>query len=134
MDIRPEYRKKSIRSYVVRAGRMTDGQRSAFENSWPQYGLKLADGPIDTDRLFGRSGSKVLEIGFGMGDSLLKMAAAEPETDFIGIEVHPPGVGTLINGLYDSYGIPCECCGIPCDSYGMPNDSCGSPWHSYGSP
>ena len=50
MDIRPEYRKKSIRSYVVRAGRMTDGQRNAFENSWAKYGLKLADGPIDTDR------------------------------------------------------------------------------------
>jgi tRNA (guanine-N7-)-methyltransferase len=47
--------------------------------------------------VFGRSGSKVLEIGFGMGDSLLQMAAADPETDFIGIEVHPPGVGTLIN-------------------------------------
>ena len=96
MDIRPEYRKKSIRSYVVRAGRMTDGQRNAFENSWAQYGLKLTDGAIDTDDVFGRSGTKVLEIGFGMGDSLLQMAAAEPDTDFIGIEVHPPGVGRLI--------------------------------------
>ena len=98
MDIRPEYRKKSIRSYVVLAGRMTDGQRNAFENSWVKYGLKLADGPIDTDQVFARSGTKVLEIGFGMGDSLLQMAAAEHETDFIGIEVHPPGVGTLMNG------------------------------------
>ena len=97
MDIRPEYRKKSIRSYVVRAGRMTDGQRKAFDTSWPTYGLKLADGAIDTDAVFGRTGPKVLEIGFGMGDSLLQMAAAEPETDFIGIEVHPPGVGTLMN-------------------------------------
>ena len=97
MDIRPEYRKKSIRSYVVRAGRMTDGQRNAFDTSWPAYGLKLADGAIDTDAVFGRTGPKVLEIGFGMGDSLLQMAAAEPETDFIGIEVHPPCVGTLMN-------------------------------------
>lgn len=97
MDIRPEYRKKSIRSYVVRAGRMTDAQRNAFNAGWSQYGLKMADGAIDTDAVFGRSGSKVLEIGFGMGDSLLQMAAADPETDFIGIEVHPPGVGTLIN-------------------------------------
>ncbi len=97
MDIRPEYRKKSIRSYVVRAGRMTDAQRNAFDAGWSQYGLKMADGAIDTDAVFGRSGSKVLEIGFGMGDSLLQMAAADPETDFIGIEVHPPGVGTLIN-------------------------------------
>ena len=98
MDIKPEYRKKSIRSYVVRAGRMTDAQRSAFETLWPQYGLTLEDGPIDTDALFARRGTKVLEIGFGMGDSLLQMAAAEPETDFIGIEVHPPGIGTLMIG------------------------------------
>jgi tRNA (guanine-N7-)-methyltransferase len=104
MDIRPEYRKKSIRSYVVRAGRMTDGQRNAFENSWSTYGLKLADGAIDTDTVFGRSGPKVLEIGFGMGDSLLQMAAAEPATDFIGIEVHPPGVGTIMN-IAQSEGI-----------------------------
>ena len=76
MDIRPEYRKKSIRSYVVRAGRMTDAQRNAFDAGWSQYGLKMADGAIDTDAVFGRSGSKVLEIGFGMGDSLLQMAAA----------------------------------------------------------
>ena len=76
---------------------MTDGQRNAFENSWSTYGLKLADGAIDADTVFGRSGPKVLEIGFGMGDSLLQMAAAEPATDFIGIEVHPPGVGTIMN-------------------------------------
>lgn len=100
MDFRPEYRKKSIRSYVVRAGRMTDAQRKAFEISWPIYGLKLADGGIDTDALFGRSGFKVLEIGFGMGDSLVEMAATDPESDFIGIEVHPPGIGTIMNAAY----------------------------------
>ncbi len=83
---------------------MTDGQRNAFENSWSTYGLKLADGAIDTDTVFGRSGPKVLEIGFGMGDSLLQMAVAEPSTDFIGIEVHPPGVGTIMN-IAQSEGI-----------------------------
>lgn len=83
---------------------MTDGQRNAFENSWSTYGLKLADGAIDTDKVFGRSGPKVLEIGFGMGDSLLQMAVAEPSTDFIGIEVHPPGVGTIMN-IAQSEGI-----------------------------
>tara|TARA_B110001452_G_scaffold103231_1_gene85672 strand:- start:15900 stop:16595 length:696 start_codon:yes stop_codon:yes gene_type:complete len=98
MDMRPEYRKKSIRSYVVRAGRMTDAQRNAFTQGWPAYGLTLAAGAIDIDSIFGRVGPKILEIGFGMGDSLLQMAAADPETDFVGIEVHPPGVGTLING------------------------------------
>ena len=97
MDIRPEYRKKSIRNYVVRAGRMTEAQRKAFDTGWRHYGLKLADGVIDIEAVFGRSGPKVVEIGFGMGDSLLQMATAAPDTDFIGIEVHPPGVGTLIN-------------------------------------
>ena len=97
MDIRPEYREKSIRSYVVRAGRMTEAQRNAFDVSWPIYGLKLADGAINTDTVFGRTGQKVLEIGFGMGTSLIEMALANPDTDFIGIEVHPPGVGTLMN-------------------------------------
>ena len=60
MDMRPEYREKSIRSYVVRAGRMTEAQRKAFEVSWPVYGLKLADGAIDTDFVFGRTGQKFL--------------------------------------------------------------------------
>ncbi|MDE0785763.1 MAG: tRNA (guanosine(46)-N7)-methyltransferase TrmB [Porticoccaceae bacterium] len=95
--MRPEYREKSIRSYVVRAGRMTEAQRKAFEVSWPVYGLKLADGAINTDVIFGRTGQKVLEIGFGMGTSLIEMAVASPNTDFIGVEVHPPGVGTLMN-------------------------------------
>ena len=83
---------------MVRAGRMTEAQRKAFDIGWDQYGLKLADGAIDIETVFGRTGPKVIEIGFGMGDSLLQMAAAAPDTDFIGIEVHPPGVGTLING------------------------------------
>lgn len=92
-----EYKKKSIRSYVIRAGRMTDGQKKAFECWWPQYGLRLADGEIDPSAVFGRSAPLVVEIGFGMGDSLLQMAQSEPDKNFIGIEVHPPGVGRLIN-------------------------------------
>ena len=97
MDIRPEYRSKPIRSYVVRAGRMTGAQRQAFDSGWERYGLQLADGEIDLPQVFGRSATSVLEIGFGMGDSLLQMAIDQPNTDFIGIEVHPPGVGSLIN-------------------------------------
>jgi tRNA (guanine-N7-)-methyltransferase len=97
MEIKPEYRKKSIRSFVVRAGRMTEGQRNAFETSWPYYGLQLDDGPIDAAKIFGRVAPLVVEIGFGMGDSLLEMVSAEPDKDFIGIEVHTPGVGRLIN-------------------------------------
>ena len=94
---RTEYKKKSIRSYVIRAGRMTEGQRRAFDNYWGNYGLSLYDGGIDPTEVFGREAPVVLEIGFGMGDSLLEMAKAEPEKNFIGIEVHPPGVGRLIN-------------------------------------
>ena len=94
---RTEYKKKSIRSYVIRAGRMTEGQRRAFDNYWGQYGLSLFDGPLDPQQAFGREAPLVLEIGFGMGDSLLAMAEAEPDKNFIGIEVHPPGVGRLIN-------------------------------------
>ncbi|UHQ53885.1 tRNA (guanosine(46)-N7)-methyltransferase TrmB [Microbulbifer sp. YPW16] len=94
---RTEYKKKSIRSYVIRAGRMTEGQRRAFDNYWGQYGLSLFAGPLDPAQEFGRQAPLVLEIGFGMGDSLLAMAEAEPDKDFIGIEVHPPGVGRLIN-------------------------------------
>lgn len=97
-SIRPEYKPKAIRSYVIRAGRMTEGQRYAFERWWPQYGLSLHDGRLEASEVFGRSAPLVLEIGFGMGGSLLAMAANEPDKNFIGIEVHPPGVGRLIKG------------------------------------
>lgn len=97
MEIRPEYKKKAIRSYVVRGGRITEGQKTAFDKYWPQYGLSLHHGELDLVGSFERDAPMVLEIGFGMGDSLLQMLAAEPEKNFIGIEVHPPGVGRLIN-------------------------------------
>ncbi len=95
--IKPEFKPKSIRSFVIRAGRITLGQKNAFERWWPEYGLSLKNGVLDLDSCFGRQAPRVLEIGFGMGDSLLAMAEAEPDKDFIGIEVHPPGVGRLIN-------------------------------------
>jgi tRNA (guanine-N7-)-methyltransferase len=97
MEIKPEYRKKSIRSYVVRAGRMTLAQRQAFDGGWSRYGLKLCDGALDTEREFGAKAPLIVEIGFGMGDSLLQMAQAVPDCHFVGIEVHPPGVGSLMN-------------------------------------
>lgn len=95
--IKPEFKPKSIRSFVIRAGRITLGQKNAFDTWWPVFGLSLFKGPIDPEQVFGRKAPLVLEIGFGMGDSLLEMARNEPEKDFIGIEVHPPGVGRLIN-------------------------------------
>lgn len=97
MEIKPEFKKKSIRSFVVRAGRITEGQRNAFARWWPVYGLSLYDGALNQAQAFGREAPLVLEIGFGMGDSLLAMANAEPDKDFIGIDVHPPGVGRLVN-------------------------------------
>jgi len=81
---------------VIRAGRMTDAQKKAFDMWWVRYGLSLFDGPIIAAEVFGNSAPIVVEVGFGMGDSLLEMALAEPEKNFIGIEVHPPGVGRLI--------------------------------------
>lgn len=101
MDIRPEFKQKSIRSYVIRAGRITGGQRKAFEDHWHDYGLSLHQGVADWPVIFGRHAPVVLEIGFGMGDSLLDMAEAEPDKDFVGIEVHPPGVGRLINTAHE---------------------------------
>jgi tRNA (guanine-N7-)-methyltransferase len=97
LDIKPEFKRKAVRSYVIRAGRMTAGQKAAFDRYWQHYGLSLFDGAIDPQAVFGRSAPLVVEVGFGMGDSLLAMAAAEPDKNFIGIEVHPPGVGRLIN-------------------------------------
>ena len=96
-DIKPEYKQKPIRSYVIRGGRITEGQKKAFERAWSSFGLSLFDGEIEPEKVFGRTAPLVLEVGFGMGDSLLAMVEAEPEKNFLGIEVHPPGLGRLIN-------------------------------------
>lgn len=96
MKPEPAESRKPVRSYVLRPGRMTSGQRAALETHWQHYGLEVADGVVDYLRAFGRSAPAVLEIGFGMGDSLLEMAQQRPEVDFIGVEVHPPGVGRLL--------------------------------------
>lgn len=87
---------RPIRSFVLRPGRITTGQRHALEYHWPGKGLSLADGELDPGRVFSREAPIVLEIGFGMGASLLEMAASRPDLNFIGIEVHPPGVGSLL--------------------------------------
>ncbi len=80
---------------------MTPAQYRAFEMHWQRWGLQSESGPLDVEATFGRSAPLVLEIGFGMGDSLLEMAASARHTDFVGIEVHRPGVGSLMNGLAD---------------------------------
>ena len=84
-----------IRSFIRRQGRITAAQSRALENLWPLYGLEPEEAfdPLD---VFGRAAPLVLEIGFGNGDSLADMAAVNPEADYIGIEVHKPGVGHLL--------------------------------------
>ena len=88
---------RRIRSFVLRTGRMTDGQKKAYARLWPQLGLDLSPDLLDYQHVFGREAPRVFEIGFGMGDSLAAMAAAEPDKDFIGVEVHSPGVGRLMS-------------------------------------
>ena len=85
--------RQPIRSFVLRAGRITAAQKRALEALLPRYGIPFAHGPLDLDRAFGRRAPRVLEVGFGNGDTLVELAAAAPDRDFIGVEVHPPGVG-----------------------------------------
>lgn len=87
---------RAIRSYVLRAGRMTTAQQRAMEELWPRYGVEAEGGVLDLEALFGRRAPCVLEIGFGNGENLAQLAARHPEQDFIGVEVHPPGVGHLL--------------------------------------
>jgi tRNA (guanine-N7-)-methyltransferase len=91
-----EIKKRPIRSFVMRAGRMTTGQSRALEESWPRYGIDYSPTPLDLERLFGRHAPRTLEIGFGNGEHLAALAAAHPERDYLGIEVHRPGVGHLL--------------------------------------
>ena len=93
--------RRPIRSYVLRTGRMTPGQQRAFDRNWGRWGLEHADGILDFDARFGRAGPRVLEIGFGMGQSLVAMAAAAPASNFVGIEVHRPGVGKLLHSMVE---------------------------------
>lgn len=86
---------RPIRSFVRRQGRITLAQNTALENLWPVFGLDTSQ-PFNPQEAFGRNAPLVLEIGFGNGESLAEMAAAAPEKDFLGIEVHRPGVGHLL--------------------------------------
>ncbi|NOQ81927.1 MAG: tRNA (guanosine(46)-N7)-methyltransferase TrmB [Methylophaga sp.] len=87
---------RTVRSFVRREGRLTPGQERALEDLWPQYGIDDAEGLIDLEQLFDRTAPTVFEIGFGNGSSLAEMAANQPEVNFIGVEVHRPGVGHLL--------------------------------------
>ena len=90
---------RRIKSFVLRAGRLTDAQQRGFDQGWPQWGIDYTPALLDFDALFGSRRERVLEIGFGMGQSLLDMATARPDTQYLGIEVHRPGVGRLLHGV-----------------------------------
>jgi len=90
---------RAIKSFVIREGRMTARQQHALESYWEQFGVDYQESLIDLEAIFGRVAPVVLEIGFGMGKSLLEMARSQPDVNFLGIEVHRPGVGNLFADL-----------------------------------
>jgi len=90
---------RTIRSFVLRAGRIGSGQTRALEALGPRYVLPYRARPLDFTALFGRRAQVVLEIGFGMGDATATIAQAMPGTDFLGVEVHAPGVGALLRQI-----------------------------------
>ena len=90
----PRY--QPVRSFVVRSSRLTAAQGRALVALWPKYGIDYEAAVQDFTSLFGRRAPLVIEIGFGNGDALVEMAAAEPDSNFIGIEVHKPGVGAIL--------------------------------------
>ncbi len=90
---------RTVRSYVIRGGRLTPSQQHALENYWDKYGISAVSAPFNAEQVFGRTAPLVFEIGFGMGDSLLAMARDNPDQDFIGVEVHKPGVGKLLDDI-----------------------------------
>jgi tRNA (guanine-N7-)-methyltransferase len=90
---------RTIRSFVRRAGRVTPRQKLALDNLWARYGIEPAAGILNFTQIFGRQAPTALEIGFGNGQTLLSLAARDPQTNFIGIEVHVPGVGALLAGI-----------------------------------
>src|SRR3954468_8503999 len=91
-----DLRNRPIRSFVMRTGRMTAGQTRALEDLWPRYGVEFAPQPLSLDALFDRVAPRTLEIGFGNGEHLAALATAHPERDYLGVEVHRPGVGHLL--------------------------------------
>ncbi|MDQ7988551.1 MAG: tRNA (guanosine(46)-N7)-methyltransferase TrmB [Candidatus Dactylopiibacterium sp.] len=98
------FSRQPIRSFVLRQGRMSDAQKRYLDELLPRYAIPYAVAPIDYAATFGRQAPVVLEIGCGMGDTTVRIASVRPDTDFIGIEVHGPGVGNLCK-LMDAAGL-----------------------------
>lgn len=91
--------RSSIRSFVLRAGRMGSGQQKALDELGPRFVLPYQASPVDLDAIFQRPAARILEIGFGMGAATAEIAAQHPDNDYLGIEVHTPGVGALLKQI-----------------------------------
>ncbi|MBP6058690.1 MAG: tRNA (guanosine(46)-N7)-methyltransferase TrmB [Nitrosomonas sp.] len=89
----------TIRSFVLRQGRLSNAQHRACETLLPKYGIPFSQSALDLDQVFGRQAPKILEIGFGMGESTATIAQSHLENDYLAIEVHTPGVGSLLNQI-----------------------------------
>ena len=90
---------RPIRSFVLRQGRVSNAQRQALEKLMPEYGISLGTEALDLEQIFGRSAPVFLEIGFGMGETTAAIAKAHPQNDYLGVEVHTPGVGSLLKQI-----------------------------------
>jgi tRNA (guanine-N7-)-methyltransferase len=90
---------RSIRSFVTRAGRITPAQERALSELWPKFGVEFRAHPLEARATFGREAPRTLEIGFGNGENLVALASQQPQRDFLGIEVHRPGVGRVLLAL-----------------------------------
>jgi tRNA (guanine-N7-)-methyltransferase len=95
----PAAARRGVKSYVLRAGRMGTGQQRALDELAPHYVLPFDARPLDANSVFGRSAPLVAEIGFGMGQATAAIAQSRPDTDFLGVEVHAPGVGALLQRI-----------------------------------
>jgi len=93
---------RQVKSFVQRSGRITSSQNKAIIELHPKFGIKLEDGELNLSQIFGRSAKLVLEIGFGDGKNLIHMAQMQPKLDFIGVDVHLPGIGSVLAELENS--------------------------------
>jgi len=93
-----EATRRPVRSFVRRSARMTPAQRAAIERRWPTYGLE-GGGLLDLDAVFGRRATRVMEIGFGNGETLVGLAESHPERDHLGVDVYEPGIGRLLAAI-----------------------------------
>jgi tRNA (guanine-N7-)-methyltransferase len=98
--VNSELSHRPVRSFVRRSARMTASQRSAIQCRWPAYGLE-AEGVLDLDAVFGRRAPRVMEIGFGNGETLIDLAESHPECDYLGVDVYEPGIGRLLAAIAD---------------------------------